>query len=140
MNHFAKMASEPRSTTAHPTYSLNQSLDNDSMELYPDIRQPIYMVALYSVAYGIIFLFALFGNIVVVAVVFRNRRMHNLTNLFIVNLAIADILVAVFCIPITLLDSLYNGKSWYVLHGPEVVKKSYFMLNSAEPEFLIVPK
>ena len=105
------MSFESMTTPTIPYKLLNVSGgDNESMELYPDIRQPVYMVALYSVAYGIIFLFALFGNIVVVAVVFRNRRMHNLTNLFIVNLAIADILVAVFCIPITLLHNLYNGE------------------------------
>ena len=105
------MSFESVTTPTIPYKLLNVSGgDNESMELYPDIRQPVYMVALYSVAYGIIFLFALFGNIVVVAVVFRNRRMHNLTNLFIVNLAIADILVAVFCIPITLLHNLYNGE------------------------------
>ena len=111
MSYFVRMASEHGTTTlAIPTYTLNKSTDDDSLELYPDIRQPVYMVVIYSLAYGIIFLFALFGNIVVVAVVFRNRRMHNLTNLFIVNLAVADILVAVFCIPITLLDSLFNGE------------------------------
>lgn len=111
MSYLARMETDRgASTPTVQTYMHNKSTDNDSMELLPDIRQPVYMVALYSVAYGIIFLFALFGNIVVVAVVFKNRRMHNLTNLFIVNLAIADILVAVFCIPITFLDSLYNGK------------------------------
>ena len=105
------MALELGTTTSPiPSALQNKSIGDDSLELYPDIRQPVYMVVIYSMAYGIIFLFALFGNIVVVAVVIRNRRMHNLTNLFIVNLAVADILVAVFCMPITLLQSLYNGE------------------------------
>ena len=109
------MALELGTTTSPiPSALQNKSIEDDSLELYPDIRQPVYMVVIYSMAYGIIFLFALFGNIVVVAVVIRNRRMHNLTNLFIVNLAVADILVAVFCMPITLLQSLYNGE--YSIH------------------------
>ena len=94
----------------------NDSL-NESFELIPDIRQPIYMIMIYCIAYGIVFLFALFGNIIVIAVVYRNRRMHTLTNFFIVNLAVADILVAVFCVPITLLQSLYNGKLYLPLFG-----------------------
>jgi neuropeptide FF receptor 2 len=49
----------------------------------------------------------------VVLVVYRNASMHNATNYFIVNLAIADILVAIFCVPITLLDNLYQGKFRY---------------------------
>ena len=114
MSQLVKMASELGTTTsAIPSYLHNKTTDDDSLELLPDIRQPVYMVVVYSMAYGIIFLFALFGNIVVVAVVLRNRRMHNLTNLFIVNLAVADILVAVFCMPITLLQSLYNGEYNY---------------------------
>ncbi|KAK2158720.1 hypothetical protein LSH36_165g07000 [Paralvinella palmiformis] len=36
--------------------------------------------------------------------------MHTVTNYFIVNLAIADILVCIFCLPITLLSNLYTGK------------------------------
>ncbi|KAL4240176.1 hypothetical protein ACF0H5_000970 [Mactra antiquata] len=74
-----------------------------------DIRQPVFMIVIYSIAYGVIFLFALFGNIAVVIVVSRTRQLQSLTNFFIVNLAVADILVAVFCTPITLLQSLYNG-------------------------------
>ncbi|CAI9718399.1 neuropeptide SIFamide receptor-like [Octopus vulgaris] len=35
--------------------------------------------------------------------------MHTVTNYFLVNLAVADILVAVFCLPMTLLDNLFSG-------------------------------
>lgn len=91
----------------------NQTDTNYTMEEYeplPAIRQPVHMIFIYSIAFGIVFLFALFGNIVVVVLVTRTRRLHTLTNFFIVNLAVADILVAVFCVPITLLDNLFNGR------------------------------
>ena len=86
--------------------------DDISIEqkVYPVLKQQFYNIIIYSVAYGIIFLFAFIGNVFVIAVVCRNRNMHTVTNYFIVNLAVADILVAVFCLPITLLDNLYNGK------------------------------
>lgn len=87
-----------------------QSNDTSFSHDLVDIRQPLFMIIIYSIAYGVIFLFALFGNIAVVVVVSRTRQLQSLTNFFIVNLAVADILVALLCTPITLLQSLYTGK------------------------------
>jgi len=50
------------------------------------------------------------GNSLIVWIVLCNPRMRNVTNYFIVNLAVADILVCVFCLPITLLTNLLSGK------------------------------
>ncbi|KAK2555294.1 Neuropeptide FF receptor 2 [Acropora cervicornis] len=50
------------------------------------------------------------GNIMVCAVVYKNQRMQTAMNLFLVNLAVWDILVCLFNIPFTL---IYNQlKSW----------------------------
>ncbi|XP_062585995.1 neuropeptide SIFamide receptor-like [Saccostrea cucullata] len=73
------------------------------------LKQPMYMIAIYSIAYCVVFLCALFGNLLVVTVVFRYKAMRTVTNCFIVNLAVADILVAVFNLPITLLSNFYLG-------------------------------
>lgn len=35
--------------------------------------------------------------------------MHTVTNLFILNLAISDLLVGIFCMPVTLLDNIIAG-------------------------------
>jgi hypothetical protein len=78
--------------------------------VFPLLKQPIHMVAIYTIAYTLIFLFALVGNSLVITVVCRNPRMHSVTNYFIVNLAIADILVSLLCIPISLLMNLFTGK------------------------------
>ena len=86
----------------------NMSMDYD-IPIYPTIRQPVHMIVIYSIAYSIVFLLGILGNSLVVSVVYRNPRMHSVTNYFIVNLAIADILVCVFCLPITLLSNLYSG-------------------------------
>lgn len=58
-----------------------------------------YQVILLSFAYGIISLLAVLGNSCIIYIVFRNRRMHSVTNYFICNLALADCLVACFAIP-----------------------------------------
>lgn len=50
------------------------------------------------------------GNVMVCAVVYKNQRMQTAMNLFLVNLAVWDILVCLFNIPFTL---IYNQlKSW----------------------------
>lgn len=88
----------------------NNSVSNVSVKQLFILKQPTYMIAIYSIAYSVVFLCALFGNLMVVTVVFKNRAMRTVTNCFIVNLAVADILVAVFNLPITLLSNLYLGK------------------------------
>ena len=88
----------------------NVSGSASDQEYYDLLRHPIYMVIIYSLAYTTIMLFAIVGNVMVVAVVVRNQSMHTVTNYFIVNLAIADIMVALICLPMTLLSNIYTGK------------------------------
>ncbi|XP_030373993.1 neuropeptide SIFamide receptor [Scaptodrosophila lebanonensis] len=70
-------------------------------------RHSLTMSIVYSIAYVIVFLVGLIGNSFVIAVVLRAPRMRTVTNYFIVNLAIADILVIVFCLPATLIGNIF---------------------------------
>lgn len=83
---------------------------NATRDYHPTLKLSIDMVTLYGVVYSCIFLSAVVGNTMVVAVVVRTPRMHTVTNFFIVNRAVLDILVAIFCIPVTFLDNIYSGK------------------------------
>jgi len=47
---------------------------------YELIKQPKHLVVLYSLAYAALFLLAVVGNVLVIAVVCRNSTMHNVTN------------------------------------------------------------
>ncbi|XP_018412322.1 PREDICTED: probable G-protein coupled receptor 83 isoform X3 [Nanorana parkeri] len=58
--------------------------------------------ALLIVAYSFIIVFSLFGNVLVCHVVIKNKRMHSATSLFIVNLAVADIMITLLNTPFTL--------------------------------------
>lgn len=65
------------------------------------LRRPAWrglMMALYVT----VILVGMIGNCIVVFVVCRNRKMQNVTNIFIANLALSDILLCVFCLPIQL--------------------------------------
>ena len=59
--------------------------------------------------YGIVILLSLVGNVAVLFVVARNKRMHTPTNYFIVNLAISDIMVTSSCTWVHLVDNLTEG-------------------------------
>nr|XP_061800518.1 neuropeptide FF receptor 2-like [Nerophis lumbriciformis] len=49
------------------------------------------------------------GNGVVCFMVLRRRGMRTVTNLFILNLAVSDLLVGIFCMPTTLVDNIITG-------------------------------
>lgn len=63
-----------------------------------------------SLAYGLVLVVGLCGNVAVCLVIMRSRTMRSPTNLFIANLAIADILVNLLCLPFTLIGNLFPGK------------------------------
>lgn len=73
-------------------------------------RHSMAMTAVYCVAYLLVFAVGIVGNFFVIAVVFRSPRMRTVTNFFIVNLAVADILVIVFCLPATLMSNIFVRK------------------------------
>ena len=58
------------------------------------------------IPYGIIFLLSVIGNSLVIATLTLNRSMRSVTNIFLLNLAIADLLLGVFCMPFTLIGVL----------------------------------
>ena len=64
-----------------------------------------------TLAYSAVFLLAVTGNVLVICVVCRNSSMHNVTNYFIVNLAVADLLVGLLCLPITLVANILSGQT-----------------------------
>jgi hypothetical protein len=60
---------------------------------------PAGIIVLLSVFYGTISVLAVAGNSLVMWIVATSRRMQNVTNCFISNLALADIVIGLFAIP-----------------------------------------
>ncbi|XP_009564673.2 G-protein coupled receptor 83 [Cuculus canorus] len=94
-----------------PNTSLFFSWDNDSLadwqnfvgrSRYGAESQSIMVKALLIMAYSFIIVFSLFGNVLVCHVVIKTKRIHSATSLFIVNLAIADIMITLLNTPFTL--------------------------------------
>lgn len=56
--------------------------------------------------YAVILLLALVGNFLVIMTLVQHRRMRTITNMFLLNLAVSDILLGVLCMPTTLVGAL----------------------------------
>lgn len=56
--------------------------------------------------YSVLFLLAVIGNSLVILTLVQNKRMRTITNLFLLNLAVSDLFLGVFCMPFTLVGTL----------------------------------
>lgn len=61
--------------------------------------------------YVLVVVVGVFGNYLLLYVICRTRKMHNVTNLFIGNLAFSDMLMCVTCVPFTLAYA-FNPHGW----------------------------
>ncbi|XP_045450958.1 prolactin-releasing peptide receptor-like [Melitaea cinxia] len=79
---------------------------------YENIIDNKWIQGCFCVIYTIIFVLGLLGNSTVCFVVIRNKAMQTVTNLFITNLALSDILLCIFGVPFTPLYSFRGSWSW----------------------------
>lgn len=70
---------------------------------------PLWEIIVKSLIYGIITIFSLIGNILIIVIVMKNKNMKTVTNYYIVNLAVADLMVTLTCTWVTLVDDLTEG-------------------------------
>ncbi|TTH23535.1 Neuropeptide Y receptor type 2 [Bagarius yarrelli] len=76
------------------------------LEGLEDSTQLVGVQVVLIFAYSAIILLGVSGNSLVIFVVFRFRSLSTVTNFFIVNLAVADLLVNALCLPFTLMATL----------------------------------
>jgi leucokinin receptor len=76
---------------------------------------PAGIIALLSVFYGTISVLAVVGNSLVMWIVATSRRMQNVTNCFISNLALADIVIGLFAIPFQVNTQQLLATQYYYL-------------------------
>ena len=75
----------------------------------PKYTVPRLSAEIQIVLYALIFLLAVLGNLLVIITLFQNKRMRTVTNVFLLNLALSDMLLAVFCMPFTLVPVLLRN-------------------------------
>ncbi|XP_075401121.1 cholecystokinin receptor type A [Tenrec ecaudatus] len=86
----------------------------------PKEWQPAVQILLYS----LIFLLSILGNTLVIMVLIRNKRMRTVTNIFLLSLAVSDLMLCLFCMPFNLIPNLLKD----FIFGSTVCKTTtYFM-------------
>uniref|UniRef100_A0A182PIA3 G-protein coupled receptors family 1 profile domain-containing protein n=1 Tax=Anopheles epiroticus TaxID=199890 RepID=A0A182PIA3_9DIPT len=80
-------------------YTLNQSDVRIVLEDENLYKVPIGLLVLLSIFYGTISILAVIGNSLVIWIVLTTKQMQTITNMFIANLALADVTIGVFAIP-----------------------------------------
>ncbi|XP_035680542.1 neuropeptide FF receptor 1-like [Branchiostoma floridae] len=100
------------STTPDPE-NLSDDVVNHTWATSEDVtsrlKHDIPITGLFIVSYGLVFLFSLGGNVGLCIVVLKYPRLRTVTNYFLLNLAVGDIMVTVCCMPFTLVDNILVG-------------------------------
>ena len=73
---------------------------------------PAYMSLLMTLSCGLILVVGLVGNCLVPVVIWNNRDLRNSTNLFLLNLSLADILVLGVSMPTVLVEIHHRPEIW----------------------------
>lgn len=89
-----------QSSILYSTFATNNTTIADTDD-GSDLMQNVIIQAFFSIFYIIFFVLGIFGNSLVCFVVFRQKTMQTVTNFFITNLAIADVLLCLLCVPFT---------------------------------------
>jgi hypothetical protein len=96
--------------TSAQVYNASHNGSNSEHYVVYKFRHPLSVTVFFCVAYALVFAVGVVGNCFVVGVVYRSPRMRSPTNLFIANLACADLLVNVLCLPFTLVGNIMSGE------------------------------
>lgn len=105
---------EARTDTGEP--AANQSLvtggGDDQQAMKRDPQFPFYMRLMATLACLVILLVGVSGNLLVPLVVIKTKYLRNSTNLFLINLSVADLLVLIVCMPTVLIELHSRPETW----------------------------
>ncbi|XP_077983708.1 cholecystokinin receptor type A-like [Glandiceps talaboti] len=84
---------------------------NDTDGDYPNMQMPTAAIdgRISLVLYSLIFLLAVVGNILVIVTLVQNKRMRTVTNIFLLSLAVSDLMFALFCMPMTIVGAILQN-------------------------------
>lgn len=94
----------------------NQTNDTHALDIWWNVFDEQYLrhslgwTFTLVTAYTLILIIGVIGNIMVILVVALRPQMRTVTNMFIMNLAVADLFVIWFCVPGTLVSNVFQRK------------------------------
>ncbi|XP_060697808.1 substance-K receptor [Hemiscyllium ocellatum] len=90
---------------------LNESEVSANGTLANAFAQPAWQVGLWAIAYSVIILTAVSGNVIVVWIILAHQRMRTVTNYFLLSLAVGDASMAAFNTAFNFIYAVHND--WY---------------------------
>ncbi|KAK1886724.1 Neuropeptide Y receptor type 2 [Dissostichus eleginoides] len=105
---FNTTQSEESQLKSNNCCSNTSAINDENILQLDDSTQLVGVQVVLILAYSIIIVFGVIGNSLVIYVVYMFKNLQTVTNFFIVNLAVADLLVNTLCLPFTLVNTLYG--------------------------------
>ena len=91
------LSSSMESLVTQSSEGISNTTEDHNNEWFKKMEEIVSIVV--PIFFSIVVLVGFIGNLLVVLVVTFNKQMRNTTNLLIMNLAVADLLFIVFCVP-----------------------------------------
>ena len=91
------LSSSVESLITQSTEGISNTTEDQNDEWFKKMEEIVSIVV--PIFFSIVVLVGFIGNLLVVLVVTFNKQMRNTANLLIMNLAVADLLFIVFCVP-----------------------------------------
>ncbi|XP_070612722.1 melatonin receptor type 1A [Erythrolamprus reginae] len=86
------------------------SRDQLTLDRPPWVASTLAVVLIFTIVVDLL------GNLLVILSVYRNKKLRNAGNVFVVNLAIADLIVAIYPYPLILTSIFHNGWDLGYIH------------------------
>ncbi|NP_001306795.1 neuropeptide Y receptor type 1 [Callorhinchus milii] len=83
---------------------LNFSISNFTFldfDKYEPCQAPTAVIFTLALAYSAVIILGVSGNLMLITIIMKQKEMHNVTNILIVNLSISDLLITLMCLPFT---------------------------------------
>jgi len=81
------------------------------VEKHPDPSNSPIVLSIFAIIYVHIFVLGLVGNLSIIFLTLKYRHLQTVQNIFILNLAISDVIVCLLSLPFTPITNIY--KRWY---------------------------
>ncbi|KAK3776164.1 hypothetical protein RRG08_016304 [Elysia crispata] len=96
---------QPPNANSSSWRGTNSSLEDGAQD-YSGEEQPLYTQVIIVLMYVLIIIVAVGGNLLFSYVIVMRAKMPSVTNLFLLNLAISDLMKAIICNPFTFMANL----------------------------------
>ena len=112
MRYLQPLADVDMDTTSNPLLASTFFYEDDGNDTTVNLfEQPDWQVALWAIAYSLIVIVSVIGNVTVIWIIMAHKRMRTVTNYFIVNLAFSDVSMATFNTAFNFVYAIHND--WY---------------------------